>query len=1096
MKLLSAGLLTTLCVLTSCSIQRGGNDEALIMPQKRAEWERARHADPATGTIPANIRVRELAYAQTMPGSLALLERNGEREQSDAWTSRGPWNIGGRTRAFAIDASDERVLLAGGVSAGMWRSEDAGGTWTRTTRPDQLHSVASIAQDTRTGKTQTWYYSTGEIWGNSAQISGNGVFKSIDGGTSWNVLPSTVESKIYVQGPFGFTWRIATNPTSSTDDVYLATARAGIYRSSNGGTTWKQVLASSSLFADVVVTRSGVLYAALSSSTGIRGEVAPGAGIYRSLDGVAWIKISPPDMPASINRITLGIAPSDPEQVWAIAETPGSGTKGVFVLSYETREEWHSLWKYSHGTWTNKSANIPLFGGRNGDFFSQGGYDLLVRIHPSDTNYVIVGGTSLYRSTNGYASTTNTTWIGGYGSTSTPTERYSQYPNHHPDQHELAFLPSNPTIVYSCNDGGLWRTNNGRADSVKWDDLNRGYLATQFYTVNVVQKADDERIIGGLQDNGTFSTSVLNGTSAWNRRSGGDGSFVQYVQGGKELYVSSQQGVVRRVLLSDAGVETTRTRIDPIGAKNYLFINPFMADPNNDRVLYVAGGSILWRNSDVSTIPLGSMDSTAVNWDSLPATRLASGQISAVAVLRVPANSVLYGTTNGSLYRLDNAHVVGSVPTLISKSPFPKGANVSSIAVDSTNSQHIVVALSNYNVVSIVSTLDGGASWEIIAGNLEENTSGSGNGPAVNSVAIMRYAEGTNVYVAATSTGVYTTTQLNGSSTVWTQSAAAVIGNVPVEMVVARNADRTIHAASHGAGMFSGTMPSLPAPGAGPELVAPVNGKRAVFTDRVLRWTSVPTAVSYAVELATDATFTQNVKVIDGVREDSVKVTGLTQGPVEYWWRVYAFGEGGRSLPSTTWSFRTAVRPPTLLVPVTNAKDVVGNPVHIEWERVSGATSYDLLVANSLTFETIVHERNGLVDTAYGIPLLESNKRYHWKVRSVDADTAGLFSTRSSFVTGVLTSVNDASAVPAWCTLSSTVVSTTSVLRVHTDRSVQCTVALVDVQGRTLKMFVNASLDSGDHALALSFTDVAQGAYVLVVQRGSEKCTHHVEVLR
>jgi len=1096
MKHLSIGLLTSLSVLTACSTQRVGNDEAMIMPQKRAEWERIRHADPATGTIPVNMRVRELAYAQTMPGSVTDIERNGEREQVDAWSSRGPWNIGGRTRAFAIDASDERVLLAGGVSAGMWRSEDAGATWTRTTRPDQLHSVASVAQDTRTGKTQTWYYSTGEIWGNSAQISGNGVFKSVDGGRTWNVLPSTVESKIYAQGPFGFTWRIATNPTSTTDDVYLATARAGIYRSTNGGSTWKQVLASGSLFSDVVITKSGVLYAALSSSTGITGEVAPGAGIYRSLDGSTWTKISPPDMPTSINRIVLGVAPSDPEQVWAIAETPGTGTKGVFVLSYETREEWHSLWKYSHGAWTSKSANIPLFGGRNGDFFSQSGYDLLVRIHPTDTNYVVVGGTSLYRSTDGFASTTKTTWIGGYGATSTPTERYSQYPNHHPDQHELAFLPSNPSIVYSCNDGGVWRTNDGRADSVKWDDLNRGYLSTQFYTVNVVQKVDDARIIGGMQDNGTFSTSVLNGTSPWDRRNGGDGSFVQYVQGGKELYVSSQQGVARRIILNDAGVETARTRIDPIGAKNYLFINPFMADPNNDRVLYVAGGSILWRNKDVSAIPLGRMDSTAVNWDSLPATRLQSGQISAVAVMRSPANTVLYGTTNGLLYRLDNAHVIGSVPLLISTSPFPKGANVSSIAVDSANSQHIVVSLSNYNVLSIVSTTDGGATWSTVAGNLEENASGGGNGPAVNSVAILRHSSDVNIYVAATSTGVYTTTQLNGSSTVWTQTAATVLGNVPVEMVVTRNADKTMHAATHGAGMYSGRITSLPAPGSGPELVSPMNGKRAVFPDQVLRWKTVPSAVSYAVELATDAAFSQDVKVYDGVREDSIKVSGLTQGPVDYWWRVYAFGEGGRSLPSEAWSFRTAVRAPTLLLPITNTTDVAGNPVRITWERVAGAASYDLQVANSLTFQTIVHERIGLTDTTYGIPLLESNKRYFWKVRSVDADTAGLYSARSSFVTGTLTSVSDEAETSTWCTLSANVVSTQATLHVSSTVPTTCTATLVDLQGKSVKNFLALTIDEGGKDVVLQFQDVAQGSYVLVVQRGSEKHTMRVDVVR
>lgn len=1067
------------------------------MPQKRAEWERTRHADPATGTIPANMRARELAFVRSMPGSLASVERRGESEMEMAWTNRGPWNVGGRTRAFAIDASNENVLLAGGVSAGMWRSEDGGASWTRTTQPDQLHSVSSVAQDLRPGKTQTWYYSTGEVWGNSAQISGNGVFKSTDGGRSWNVLPSTVDARSYSQGPFAFGWRIATDPSATTDNVYLATTWAGIYRSTNGGATWSPTLSSGSLFSDVVVTRSGVIYAALSTSTGSTGQVSATAGIYRSTNGVTWTKFSPPDMPTSFNRIVLGVSPSDPEQVWAIAETPGTGTKGKLVLTYETREEWHSLWKYSHGSWTNLSANLPLYGGRNGDFFSQGGYDLLVRVHPTDTNYVVIGGTNLYRSTDGFRSTANTTWIGGYGSKETPTERYSSYPNHHSDQHELAFLPSNPNVMLSCNDGGLWRTSANRADSVQWTDLNRGYLATQFYTVDVVQAANDARVIGGLQDNGTFSTSTQDATAPWNRRNGGDGSFVQYVQGGKEIYASSQQGVMRRIIFDTAGTEIGRTRIDPIGGKNYLFINPFRVDPNNDRVLYVAGGSILWRNSDVSAIPLGSMDSTAVNWDSLPATRLASGQISALAVLRSPANTVLYGTTNGQLYQLDNANIVGSTPVLISKSPFPKGANVSSIAVDSADARHIVVALSNYNVLSIVATTDGGTTWTGVAGNLEENVAGSGNGPAVNSVAIMRYNDSTNIYVAGTSTGVYTTTQLNGASTVWTQRDAPGLGTIPVEMVVARNADRTIHAASHGSGMYRGTVTALPAPTPGPELRSPGSGTRGILADVTLRWKSVPSAVSYTVELATDAGFTQDLRVLDGVRADSVVVNALPQGPVEHWWRVYAFGEGGRSQASDVWTFTTAVRPPALRSPATNTADIPWNAARLTWERVLGASSYDLQVSTVLTFATIAHEQRGLTDTTYTLPPLDQSKRYYWKVRSVDADAAGLYSGRFSFITGVLSSVDDAETTnTSWCSLSATVVSTQTILHLTANAPTTCTATLVDMQGKTIKHMLSTTVDDKGKDVVLALHDVVPGSYILLVQRGGEKHALRMEVVR
>ena len=111
------------------------------------------------------------------------------------WKKRGPYNVGGRTRALAVDISDENVLLAGGVSGGMWRSTDGGQNWSKTTKPEQLHSVTTIAQDLRTGKNSIWYYGTGEYTGNSAigggnnaYFSGDGIFKSTDGGENWKEI--------------------------------------------------------------------------------------------------------------------------------------------------------------------------------------------------------------------------------------------------------------------------------------------------------------------------------------------------------------------------------------------------------------------------------------------------------------------------------------------------------------------------------------------------------------------------------------------------------------------------------------------------------------------------------------------------------------------------------------------------------------------------------------------------------------------------------------------------------------------------------------------------------------------------------------------
>ncbi|KKQ04690.1 MAG: BNR/Asp-box repeat domain protein, partial [Candidatus Moranbacteria bacterium GW2011_GWE2_36_40] len=69
---------------------------------------------------------------------------------------------------MALDVENENTILAGGVSGGMWRSTNSGQTWAKVTGDEQLHSVTCITQDTRAGKTNNWYYGTGEIYGNSA----------------------------------------------------------------------------------------------------------------------------------------------------------------------------------------------------------------------------------------------------------------------------------------------------------------------------------------------------------------------------------------------------------------------------------------------------------------------------------------------------------------------------------------------------------------------------------------------------------------------------------------------------------------------------------------------------------------------------------------------------------------------------------------------------------------------------------------------------------------------------------------------------------------------------------------------------------------
>jgi len=1000
-------------------------------------------------------------------------------------------------RALALDTLDERVIVAGAVSGGVWRSEDAGLTWTKSTRPEQLHAVTSIVQDRRPGHTSDWYLGTGEAYGNSAQISGNGIWKSTDGARSWEPLPSTLSPAIQSNNDFAYSWRVVVPLTADRTIILVASALRGILRSVDGGATWTRVLQSNSYFSDLVRASDSTLYATLSSFDGSSNGVAIRSGVFMSSDhGATWTDVTPPDLQKPFSRIVLGVSQQYPSQVFAVAQTPGKGTKSLFILRDGTREEWHSLWKRSNGTWQNLSQNIPLFGGRNGDFFSQGGYDLFIQVSPEDTTYVLLGGTNLYRSTDGFTSTSNTSWVGGYGAPS-PNELFPSRLNHHPDQHDAIFLPSNTNIFYSANDGGIMRTDSAIADSIPWTDMNKGYLTTQFYTVAIIDKANDPQIMGGMQDNGTWATRTTQLTDSWVRRNGGDGSFCAFADTGRTLIVSTQSARIRRVLLNAAGSELARTRIDPIGATNYMFINPLTLDKRDERILYLPAGAMMWRNNDLSSIPMGSDDSTTVNWDSLPATRINTGQISFVLSSSAAERIVYYGTTTGRLFKLSGANVGQPIPVEITASIMPKGAMLNSIVEDPTNPSHLMVCFSNYGVVSIFSSTDAGTSWAAVSGNLEEAPSGAGNGPAVNSVSILPYDATTNQYVAATSIGMFFTTQLNGQSTIWSRTAADVIGNVPCDMVVTRQSDKQIVVGSHGNGVFSGKISTLPPTTSPVTLVSPPNDTRGVLTDTTLTWNPSANALLYTVELARSADFQTNFVAYEGLKTTSLKIASLVQGVEIYYWRVIAYGVGGRSATSETRSFSTAILPPVLVSPPTNTQGVSGNPVQLTWTPVTGAISYDIQVSTSLTFNTIVATRTDVTDTTAGIGGLESNKRYYWRVRSRAIDAAGVFSPRSSFVTGTLSSVQlETEASSAFASLTPNPVSEITTVRFTPWTSGVVSLSLVDASGRLQHRFADERVLRVPSTIDLDCSNVANGSYTLVITQGRNQFSLPLLVVR
>ncbi|GEO05077.1 hypothetical protein AAE02nite_27410 [Adhaeribacter aerolatus] len=785
-------------------------------PQARYEFQVKRLRDPKTGRIPDNIRQKELIFSASIPTAQVInLNKYGRnaRGMVQDWDSRGPYNLGGRTRALAIDVANENIILAGGVSGGMWRSANNGSTWTKTTDPAIIQSVTTVDQDRRAGKTNIWYYGTGELEGNSASVTGapyrgNGIYKSTNNGLTWTALPATVTSDVSTfNNIFQWVWRVRTNPANTTHDEVLAATIGGIQRSVNGGNTWANVLGTGNVaqannqtrYTDIEIAPNGVMYATLSQATNTGTGSASRRGIYRSTDGVNWADITPDNWPQVYRRVVLDIAPSNPNVVYFLADTPGSGR-------FDT-----NLWKYTYvsgngsgagGVWENRSANVPAFGGLVGNYDHQDSYNMMVEVRPDNPNIVFIGGTNLYRSTDGFATRNNIKWVGGY----TLQNTAAMYPAHHPDQHALAFYPSNPARVVSAHDGGLSRTQNSMAtDTVRWESLNRGYLTTQFTSVAMDLDNRDEFVMGGMQDNGTFAADEADPKSEWYSLLTGDGAYGAAVA--NSLIVSAQNGFIYRYAFTNTGQFQGYARIDPRGGTGYIFVNPYVIDPNNQYVMYLPAGDSLWRNNNIEAIPVGTGDNfeeqQTTNWKIISNTNT-DEDISAIAVSKTPANIVYFGTSGGKLYKLTNALASDNPPrTEITGTNFPADGYINCIAVDPTNANHAVVVFSNYNVMSLFATTDGGTSWTAVGGNLEQNTDGTGNGPSVRWATILPSIRGDTKYFVGTSTGLYASPALSDNNTIWVKEGGATIGNAPVEMVISRATDNTVLVGTHGNGVYS-----------------------------------------------------------------------------------------------------------------------------------------------------------------------------------------------------------------------------------------------------------------------------------------------------
>lgn len=826
--------------------------------KRRNEYMYNMVKDPVTGRIPDGII--EKSFQQAMQAQ----ERDKVLSPNDANTyfAAGALNAGGRTRTIVYDkrfnGTSNRVLVAGAVSGGIFRSTDGGTTWTNVTRPGEIHNVHWIVQDTSTGANANldrWYAGGGEHWGNSAAENGavymgEALYRSNDNGATWVRLPQAFPGAPgpfrleAFDHPFDFVHKIAVNPTNS--HLYVGCHRR-LMRSTNFGISWEVVMIGSQASTavcgtmDVVITSTGRIIAAqnggnpdipfrgvFSSTTGNSGSFTriaggpQGAGdsipgwrgnSYDVIDGNTPIFYSP-------KRIVLALAPSNNNIMYVAYENGATSGNDVDL--------WHV--DLTTNTWTNRSANITDFGGQVGSFSTQGGYDLTVTVKPNDPNVVILGGVNLLRSTDGFTSQGNVTWIGGYGNQNLNP---FLYPNHHPDQHANAFRPDNPNEMISAHDGGLSLTTNIMAPSVSYS-MVPGYQTFQYYYVGIDPTAGRNNFVGGLQDNGTWlrDRAGILGTAANdsnNHRflfpafSGDGGSVGLAVNSGNQqfMYGSSQLGTIRRALLPNINSSTLirPNGLTANGGGFGEFVTTFKLNPSNTDDLYYVNFNRLFRTNDASNVTQNTWDELTGVGNAVDATNNPSNglYIRSLAFSWGPyqtSHSMYIGTTDGRIFRLDNPvnALTTQTPVNISIPGLPLGANIQDIAVNPNNDHEIMAVVSNYeinnaNVVSVWWTNNAKSAtptWRNAEGSLITAAS-------VRSCAIIVKRDASNVpvteYYIGTSVGLFSAvnigpTLISGGTVNWFREGGTTLNLPVVQSLAYRPSDNVLLVGTHGNGMY------------------------------------------------------------------------------------------------------------------------------------------------------------------------------------------------------------------------------------------------------------------------------------------------------
>ncbi|MCF8371122.1 MAG: T9SS type A sorting domain-containing protein [Bacteroidales bacterium] len=416
-------------------------------------------------------------------------KKNSMYPSQISWLSEGPGNIGGRINEIIVHPFDSSIMYAGSAAGGIFKTIDGGQNWESIFDDHAYLAIGELIFDPQ--DPDIIYAGTGDPNITGYPFIGNGIYKSLDAGQSWEHLGLS---------EVGIVSKISIDPNNS-DLIYVAAMglpfeqniHRGLYKSTNGGLSWDKVLYLSNnagIIDLIVVPNSQTIYAAgwnrirNNSQSILYGQQSK---IYKSTNGGSTWNVLTNGLPTNVmSRIGLCMSGSDTSLLYAVMTNTSLQVGGV----YKTTD--------AGASWTSLPVGTPLsyaYGGF-GWYFGQ------IRISPYNDNELFILGIDLYKSSNG-----GLTWA-AVGPNWATNEFYA-------DKHDLIFVDS--LILISSTDGGLFKSVDG---GNTWTD-NDNITNTQFYRV-AIDPHNPGYYAGGAQDNGTLYGSISNYYS-WQRINGGDG---------------------------------------------------------------------------------------------------------------------------------------------------------------------------------------------------------------------------------------------------------------------------------------------------------------------------------------------------------------------------------------------------------------------------------------------------------------------------------------------------------------------------------------------------------------------------------------------